>query len=252
MTGITYAAFMVKHCIWKYMKYSEVVKQKTGGNMKLLFMLIMAYVHQPKEAKMKFPNQFRNLKVTIVALLVAALCSCSQGGGGGGSAATAVPPAPTAIEGFDLSGAYRLTGVYCYTSNVSSRTAIALLNAGYTWNVSISGNTMISRDSGGVGGCTSKTTSKVVYNLSSLILSLTDSRATTSNLSSCTFNVSFTATTGTITPTSFSEVVNHNSVLPDLTTFGLRNATTGDLEVLSEIKRVGAPTDLCFLIFTKL
>ena len=157
-----------------------------------------------------------------------------------------------AVEGFDLSGNYRLAGVECYNSAGTALTASALLDPGYTSNVAISGNSLITQSAGGVGGCTARETRRVVFTESTSVLTLSNASLTTSTGTPCTFNYSFTNSTGAITPTTFSSTSDPESPGADITTNALRNTTTGAIGVLSIIQSVSSSTDICLLVLMKL
>lgn len=190
------------------------------------------------------------MKIMTLVLILVFIIGCGNSGSSGSTSAA------TTVEGADYSGSYRLAGVECYNSSLSTLTASATLGSGSsTGTLTITGNTLKSKSTSQTG-CISTTNAKIVFTAKSSTIgtvAITGQSTTTSTEASCPYTYSLSAVSGgTITPSSFSTSVTHNGTPSDVNADYVRNSSNSAVGLLSVLQVSGSSSDLCFLVYQKL
>ena len=193
------------------------------------------------------------MKVQVLVLKTAAciftllsITACGGGGGGASSAGSGVTP----VVGTDVTGSYRAVGVECYNNSLSALTAVATIATGYTETLVINKNAYESVSNS--SGCSSRENGRIVYDSTAYTAAISNRTTTTASLTTCSHTVNFTATLGSISPSSITSGVDHNGTRVDQTFSAFKSTSTGAIGLLSVIQVVGAPTDICFLVYQQI
>ncbi len=175
-------------------------------------------------------------------LLTIFLVSCQPGGSDSSSNST--------VTGLDYSGTYNFAGVDCFYPNTSQLTQTAVVVAGTSSSLTISGNSTTSNS--WYNSCNSVSTTTAVFN-ADYTLTMTNRKMTSVNFGSgsCTSGIQLSNTpTNAITPKILTYTVSTNDVIPDINSAYIRNTTNGNLGFLSTFT-TAVNTDICYLIYTK-
>lgn len=178
------------------------------------------------------------------------LVACSNDGGSGGSSAKS-------IQGLDLSGAWRLTGITCYDSSFQSVTARgATSSASSSSTITISGNTATSSAIGATS-CQVGLSRSFVATLSSGSISggygtlaLGSSSATTSTGGSCSVTLDFTMTTGSLVSSSVVSTYSNGQAITSQNTEFIVAGSSFSIPSIFQVS--SRPTDVCLFDYTKL
>jgi hypothetical protein len=188
-----------------------------------------------------------SLIITLIALM---LSSCGKESEQGANSATTV-------RGLNLTGLWRWIGVECYGSTLSSLTAMATLASGsYSSSLTINGNTATSQSINS-SGCIMTYSTSIEATLTEGDssggygnLSTGSTNISLSTGSACTFSANLAMGQGTITPSSVSSSYSQNETIPARTLEFLYNPPY--LAIPSILQVQGRPSDLCFLIYSRL
>lgn len=180
-------------------------------------------------------------KIIGLAAFTLLINSCS----GGGSDS---PPAAAAVIGFDYSGTYITSRVECYNSGLTAVTTYANISAGQS-TVTISKNNQ--SFSVTVGACTVQGSGGIEF-MPNGVLNLRSRTVTSATGGACTINSTLSAApTNTVSPTSLSTAYTSGQVFSAITGAYVRNATTGDIAILSGYTNTANGTDPCYSILVK-
>lgn len=182
--------------------------------------------------------------VKIVGLVVTALLINSCAAGGSDSPAAA----PATIVGFDYSGTYITSRVECYNPGLTAVTTYANISAGQS-TIVISKNSQATTAAS--GACTAQINGSVEF-MPNGVLNLRSRTVTSATGGACTVTTTLSpAPANTVSPASLPNSYTNGQVFNAITGAYVRNATTGDIAILSTFTNSSSGTDPCYTILVK-